>query len=127
MKYFKISVVSPYDKNSKIYKCKNNHYKCKNTGTLFENIKIEFQKWFVAIFLITSRPKGTSAHQLVKDLKMTHKTAWFMLHRIRKCFKTKKIRLKGNIKMTEMQNRKTLTLNEVLNLDRRPTLQEMVI
>jgi hypothetical protein len=28
--------------------------------------------------------------------------------------------------MAEMQNRKILTLNEVLNLDRRPTLQEMV-
>jgi hypothetical protein len=28
--------------------------------------------------------------------------------------------------MAEMQNRKILSLNEVLNLDRRPTLQEMV-
>lgn len=68
------NVVSPYDKDSKVYKCKNNQYKCKNTGkmfnvktgTLFENTKIEFQKWFVAIFLITSLPKGTSISKRFK-------------------------------------------------------------
>jgi hypothetical protein len=39
------NVVSPYDSDSKVWKCKNNQYKCKNTGksfnvktaTLFEN------------------------------------------------------------------------------------------
>ena len=63
---------------------------------MFENTKIDLQSWFVAIFLITSRPKGIAAHQLVKDLKVTHKTAWYMLHRIRKCFKFRII-LKGRI------------------------------
>ena len=65
---WKGNVVSPYDRYSKVYKCKNNLYKCKNsnkffnvkTGTLFENTKIDLQKWFVAIFLITSRPKRNS-------------------------------------------------------------------
>ena len=55
-------VISPYDSNSKVYKCKNNYYKCKNTnrlfnvktGTLFENSKIEFKKWFMAIYLFNS-------------------------------------------------------------------------
>ena len=50
----------------------------------------------MAIFLITSRPKGIAAHQLVKDLKVTHRTSWYMLHQIRKCFKFKII-LRGRI------------------------------
>ena len=41
------------------------------------------KKWFVAIYLVTSHKKGISSHQLAKDLKVTQKTAWFMLHRIR--------------------------------------------
>lgn len=28
-------VVSPYDPDSKVYKCKGNRYKCKNTGKYF--------------------------------------------------------------------------------------------
>ena len=31
-------VVSPYDKNSKVYKCKDHKYRCKKTGKYF-NVK----------------------------------------------------------------------------------------
>ncbi len=87
-------VVSPFDPTSKVYKCKDNKYRCKNTGkyfnvrtgTLFDNTKIELQKWFMAIYLITGHAKGISSIQLSKDIDVTQKTAWFMLHRIRKCF-----------------------------------------
>jgi len=86
--------VSPFDAMSKVYKCKGNKYKCKNTGkyfnvrtgTLFDNTKIELQKWFLAIWLVTSHKKGISSMQLARDLAVTQKTAWFMLQRIRKCF-----------------------------------------
>ena len=87
-------VISPFDQTSKVYKCKNNKYRCKNTGkyfnvktgTLFDNSKIELQKWFLAIWLITSHKKGISSLQLHKDIHVTQKTAWFMLQRIRNCF-----------------------------------------
>ncbi len=86
--------VSPFDSNSKIYKCKNNRYRCKNTGkyfnvktnTLFDNTKLGLQKWFIAIWLITTHKKGITSVQLAKDIGITQKTAWFMLHRIRACF-----------------------------------------
>lgn len=52
-------------------------------GTIFEGSKIPMRKWFTAIYLVTSHKKGISSHQLAKDLKVTQKTAWFMLHRIR--------------------------------------------
>lgn len=55
-------------------------------GTIFEESKISLRKWFVAIYLDSAHKKGISSHQLSKDLKITQKTAWFMLHRIRTTF-----------------------------------------
>ena len=86
--------VSPYDAQSKVYKCANNLYRCKNTKKLFnvktgsflDNTKLPVQKWMLAIWLITSHKKGISSMQLSRDLAVTQKTAWFMLMRIRKCF-----------------------------------------
>ena len=88
------NIVSPFDQTSKVYKCKGNKFKCKNTGkyfnvrtgTMFDNTKIGLQKWFLAIWLVTSHKKGISSLQLHRDLNVTQKTAWFMLQRIRKCF-----------------------------------------
>lgn len=102
------NVVSPFDPESKVYKCKNNRYKCKNTGkyfnvkvgTMFENTKIKLQKWFVAIYLITAHKKGISSLQLAKDINVTQSTGWFALHRIRNCFGSKEI-LRGEIEIDE--------------------------
>lgn len=88
------NVISPFDAKSKVYKCKDNKYRCKNTGkyfnvktnTLFDNTKIELQKWFLAIWLVTCHKKGISSLQLARDIHVTQKTAWFMLQRIRNCF-----------------------------------------
>jgi transposase-like protein len=88
------TVISPFDKTSRIYKCKGHRYYCKNTGkyfnvktnTLFDNTKVSLQKWFVAIWLMTSHKKGVPTRQLVKDIGVSLKTAWFMSHRIRNCF-----------------------------------------
>jgi transposase-like protein len=86
--------VSPFDENSKVYKCKDNKYKCKNTGkyfnvrtnTMFDNTKMELQKWFLAIWLVTAHKKGIASTQLARDIDITQKSAWFMLQRIRACF-----------------------------------------
>jgi len=87
-------VISPFDPTSTVYKCKDNKYRCRatkkyfnvKTGTMFDNTKIKLQKWFLAIWLITSHKKGISSLQLSRDIDVTQKTAWFMLQRIRKCF-----------------------------------------
>jgi transposase-like protein len=88
------NVVSPFDPTSKVYDCKGNKYKCKNTGkyfnvrtnTIFDNTKMPLQKWFLAIWIVTSHKKGISSLQLGRDLNITQKSAWFMLQRIRNCF-----------------------------------------
>jgi transposase-like protein len=87
-------VVSPFDPSSKVYVCKGNKYRCRNTGkyfnarteTMFDNTKIPLQKWFLAIWIVTSHKKGISSVQLSKDIDITQKSAWFMLQRIRNCF-----------------------------------------
>jgi ISXO2-like transposase domain len=88
------NVISPFDSTSKVYNCKGNKYKCKNTGkyfnvktnTIFDNTKLPLQKWFLAIWIVTSHKKGISSLQLGRDLNITQKSAWFMLQRIRNCF-----------------------------------------
>ena len=57
-------------------------------GTIFEDTKIPLRKWFAAIWLITSHKKGIASAQLARDIKVTQKTAWFMLHRLREAART---------------------------------------
>lgn len=58
-------------------------------GTIFEDTKLPLRKWFMAIWLITNHPKGIASTTLAKDLKITQKTAWFVLHRLRHAATTK--------------------------------------
>ncbi len=57
-------------------------------GTIFAESKIPLRKWFMAIWLITSHKKGVASTTLAKDIKVTQKTAWFMLHRLRHASRT---------------------------------------
>jgi len=62
-------------------KCKRN-FSCK-VGTIFEDTNLPLQKWFIAMYLISSHKKGISSCQLARDIKVCQKTAWFMLQKIR--------------------------------------------
>lgn len=79
------SALKPYVTN-RGYRCKEKECTKKftvTTGTSFENTKIVLSTWYAAIYLITAHKKGISSVQLARDLGITQKTAWFMLHRIR--------------------------------------------
>lgn len=86
------NITCPHCNHDKVYKTSSG-YKCANpkcykkftvtVGTFFENSKIKLSKWFLAIYIITSHKKGISSIQLSKDIDVTQKTAWFMLHRLR--------------------------------------------
>ena len=56
------------------------------TGTVMENTKIPYRLWLATIYLATAHKKGISSHQLSRDLNITQKTAWFLLHRVREMF-----------------------------------------
>lgn len=52
-------------------------------GTFLEGSNIPLNKWLMAIYICTGHKKGISSYQLGKDIGVTQKSAWFMLHRIR--------------------------------------------
>lgn len=68
-------------------------------GTIFEDTKLPLRKWFMAIWMITNHPKGIASTTLAKDLKITQKTAWFVLHRLRHAARTQSFNapLKGTV------------------------------
>ena len=52
-------------------------------NTVFERSKVPLRKWAIAIYLEMTSLKGISSMKLHRDLGVTQRTAWFMLHRIR--------------------------------------------
>lgn len=87
------------------FKCKAKECQKKftvTTGTVLENTKIDLRLWFATIYLATAHKKGISSHQLSRDLNITQKTAWFLLHRVREMFKnTAPEMLEGKIECDE--------------------------
>ena len=57
----------------------------------------------MAIWLITSHKKGIASTTLAKDLGVTQKTAWFMLHRLRHAARTQSFNkpLDGEVEIDE--------------------------
>jgi len=53
------------------------------TGTMMESSRLPMRKWAFAVYLYVTSLKGVSSMKLHRDLKVTQKTAWFMLHRLR--------------------------------------------
>lgn len=98
-------IVCPHCNSEKVYKT-NRGFKCADktcskkfsvtVGTIFENSKISLRTWFAAIYLCTSSKKGVSSLQLSRQLGITQKTAWFVLHRIREMLKDKAPQMLNN-------------------------------
>lgn len=82
-------------------KCKHN-FSCL-VGTIFENTNLPLQKWFIAMYLISSHKKGVSSHQISRDCEVTQTTAWYMLQKIRTLFdQDDSVALAGEVEMDEM-------------------------
>ena len=56
------------------------------TGTAIERSKIPLRKWAIAIYLCLTSLKSVSSMKLHRDLKISQKSAWFMLHRLREAW-----------------------------------------
>jgi transposase-like protein len=87
----------PHCGHDKIYTLKNStRYKCAQcrvpfsilVGTIFENTKLPLRVWFGAIWLLTNHPKGIASTTMARDLGITQKSAWFVLHRLRHATET---------------------------------------
>ena len=73
------------------YRCRDcrKHFSVRK-GTVMESSKLGYQKWAFAMYLTTTSLRGMSAMQLRRQLGITHKTAWHMMHRIREAMTPKK-------------------------------------
>lgn len=72
-------------------------------GSIFEDSNIPIRKWLAAIWMITSHRKGIASTQLARDIDVTQKTAWFMLHRLRHAARTRSFNrpLGGTVEVDE--------------------------
>jgi transposase-like protein len=52
-------------------------------GTVFERSKVPLTKWWMAARMIAAGKNGCSAHEIHRQIGVTYKTAWFMMHRLR--------------------------------------------
>ena len=53
------------------------------TGTIFERSHVPLHKWVYAMYPLVTARKGISSMQLAKEIGITQKSAWFLLHRLR--------------------------------------------
>jgi hypothetical protein len=70
----------------RMWQCKTRHPKAQfsvKIGTIFEESPLGLDKWLPAMWMIASNRNGISSWELHRALKITQKTAWFLLHRIR--------------------------------------------
>ena len=56
------------------------------TGTTLESSRLPLRKWAFATYLYVTSLKSVSSMKLHRDIKVTQKTAWFMLHRLREAW-----------------------------------------
>lgn len=75
-----------FNEKRRIWQCSSHHPKRQfsvKVGTIYEDSPIGLDKWMVATWMLTNCKNGISSYEIARDLKVTQKSAWFMLHRIR--------------------------------------------
>ena len=88
---------------------KNGFYRCNpckedftiRTGTIFERSHVPLHKWLYAMYLLMTARKGISSLQLSKEIGVTQKTAWFILHRLREACGKEIPKLQGIVEVDE--------------------------
>jgi len=72
--------------NARVWKCYAKHESptfTLKTGTIFEESAIALEKWLPAVWLLVTCKNGISSYEVGRDLGVSQKSAWHMMHRIR--------------------------------------------
>ena len=75
-----------FNAQRRTWKCSKHHSKREfsiKVGTVMEDSAIPLDKWLVAMWMILNCKNGVSSCEIAKDVRVSQKSAWFMLHRIR--------------------------------------------
>ena len=75
-----------FNPSRRLWQCGSHHTKRQfsvKVGTIMEDSPITLDMWLMAMWLVTNCKNGVSSYEIARDVKVTQKSAWFMLHRIR--------------------------------------------
>jgi len=75
-----------FNAKRRTWKCGSHHPKREfsvKVGTIYEDSPISLDKWLTATWMLTNCKNGVSSYEIARDVKVTQKSAWFMLQRIR--------------------------------------------
>ena len=75
----------------RLWECKIKHPQRQfsiKVGTIFEDSPLGLDKWLMATWMIANCKNGISSYEIHRAIKITQKSAWFMMHRIRKAMQT---------------------------------------
>ena len=68
-----------------VYECKHCGLQAYPTaGTIMHGSHLPIQEWFWAAYLVSTHTPGLSAKQLQRQIGCSYKSAWFVLHRLRR-------------------------------------------
>ena len=81
--------------------CPNKPMFSLKTGTVMEGSKLGYQTWVLAMYLLTTSPKGMSSVKLAHALGISQKSAWHLAHRIRKAWESPTARFSGPVEVDE--------------------------
>ena len=70
-------------------------------GTVMQSSKLSLRKWAIAIYLMTTNLKGVSSVKLGRDLGISQKSAWHMMHRIREAMRSDDPLFRGPVEADE--------------------------
>ncbi len=71
------------------------------TGTPMHGSNLPLRKWVIALYLMTTNLKGVSSMKMHRELGITQKTAWYMIHRIREGWNMPVTDLTGPVEVDE--------------------------
>ncbi|MCA1559133.1 MAG: IS1595 family transposase, partial [Acidobacteria bacterium] len=93
----------PYVASRRIWQCKDcrKQFSVK-VGSIFEDSPIALSKWLPAMWMLVNCKNGVSSYEIARDLGVTQKTAWFMLHRLRLAIHAKSFdKMGGTVEVDE--------------------------
>ncbi len=94
-----------YLENARLWKCYEKHARPKfslKVGTLFEDSPLPLPKWLPVVWMTANCKNGISSYEVARALGITQKSAWFMLHRVRKAMHTQTFSmLDGEVEIDE--------------------------
>src|ERR1035438_10216404 len=94
-----------YLAKARVWKCYGGHSSAKfslKTGTIFEDSPLPLSKWLAAVWLLVTCKNGISSYEVGRDLGVSQKSTWHMMHRIRFALHSGSFeKMSGNVEVDE--------------------------